>query len=207
MTGGFAAATRRAEVLDWCLDHWSILSLTLKENSMNKPCLVIAALSAMLLVAGCAARSGGQASAQATLQPTQGQNARGNVTFTQLGEQVRVVASFKGLTPGGHGFHIHEKGDCSAPDGTSAGAHFNPSGKKHGHPQQDEHHVGDLPMLEADASGNASLTVTLSGLSLGKGSDSIIGRGVIVHAAPDDFRTQPTGNSGGRVACGVIALQ
>ncbi|QAU33584.1 superoxide dismutase family protein [Janthinobacterium sp. 17J80-10] len=178
---------------------------------MSNPYLATAALSAILLAAGCASNSNSSSSdrvsAQAAMQPTQGQNARGNVTFTQQGEQVSVVASFSGLTPGGHGFHIHEKGDCSAPDGTSAGGHFNPSAKQHGHPQQDEHHVGDLPMLEADASGNASLTVTLSGLSLGKGSDSIIGRGLIVHAAPDDFKTQPTGNSGGRIACGVIAAQ
>jgi len=169
--------------------------------------LTTAALFALLLAAGCSSTPTGGPSAQANMQPTQGQNVRGTVTFTQQGEQVLVAASFSGLTPGGHGFHIHEKGDCSAPDGTSAGGHFNPAGKKHGNPQHDEHHVGDLPMLEADASGNASLTATLSGLSLGQGSNSIVGRSVIVHAAPDDFKTQPTGNSGARVACGVIAAR
>jgi Cu-Zn family superoxide dismutase len=158
-------------------------------------------------VAACSSAPTGGTSAQAELKPTQGQTARGTVTFTQQGDQVMVTAKLSGLTPGGHGFHIHEKGDCSAPDGTSAGAHFNPSAKKHGHPMQGEHHAGDLPMVEADANGNASLTATLSGISLGKGDDSILGRGVIVHAAPDDFKTQPTGNSGGRVACGVIAAR
>lgn len=159
----------------------------------------------VLVLAACSSTPTGGTAAQADLQPTQGQNARGTVTFTQQGRQVMVSAQFSGLTPGGHGFHIHEKGDCSAADGTSAGGHFNPAGKMHGHPQQGEHHVGDLPMLEADANGNASLTATLSGLSLGEGdATSIVGRGVIVHAAPDDFKTQPTGNSGARVACGVI---
>lgn len=100
-----------------------------------------------LVLAACASTTTGGATAQADLKPTQGQNARGTVSFTEQGSQVTVAAKFSGLTPGGHGFHIHEKGDCSAPDGTSAGGHFNPTGKQHGHPQQGEHHVGDLPML------------------------------------------------------------
>ncbi|TCS36829.1 Cu-Zn family superoxide dismutase [Paucimonas lemoignei] len=169
---------------------------------------ITSALTASLIavaLAACASTPTGGASAQAELKPTQGNTARGTVTFTQQGDQVAVVAKFSGLTPGGHGFHIHEKGDCSAPDATSAGGHFNPAGKPHGHPKQGEHHAGDLPMLEADANGNASLTATLSGLGLTKGENGIVERGVIVHAAPDDFKTQPTGNSGGRVACGVIA--
>lgn len=171
---------------------------------------ITSALTASLIavaLAACSSTPTGGASAQAELKPTQGNNARGTVTFTQQGNQVVVVAKLSGLTPGGHGFHIHEKGDCSAPDATSAGGHFNPDSKKHGHPQQGEHHAGDLPMLEADANGNASMTTTLSGISLAKGDNNIVGRGVIVHAAPDDFKTQPTGNSGGRVACGVIAAR
>lgn len=167
---------------------------------------VTASLIAMALAACSSAPTAG-VSAQAELKPTQGQTAQGSVTFTQQGDQVIVVAKVSGLTPGAHGFHIHEKGDCSAPDGTSAGGHFNPAGKKHGHPHQGEHHAGDLPMLEADANGNASLTATLSGLTLTRGDDGIIGRGVIIHAAPDDFKTQPTGNSGARFACGVIAAR
>lgn len=168
-------------------------------------------LSAPIVVAvaatGCSSTLTDTPSAQAVMTPTQGQNVRGVVTFTQKREDVLVVASFSGLTPGGHGFHIHEKGDCSAPDATSAGGHFNPAARKHGHPHHGEHHSGDLPMLQADASGNASLTATLSGISLRPGSSTnIIGRGVIVHAAPDDYQTQPTGNAGSRVACGVITV-
>jgi Cu-Zn family superoxide dismutase len=109
-----------------------------------------------------------------------------------------------GLAPGSHGFHIHEKGDCSAPDGTSAGGHFNPLGKPHAHPTVADRHAGDLPMLEADASGNATLTATIDLVTIGSGATDIVGRGVIVHKDPDDWKTQPTGNSGARVACGVI---
>ncbi|MDQ5958975.1 MAG: superoxide dismutase, Cu-Zn family, partial [Pseudomonadota bacterium] len=131
----------------------------------------------------------------------------GTVSFKQEGSNVLVNASVSGLKPGAHGFHIHDKGDCSAPDATSAGGHFNPGGKAHGHPDHADHHAGDMPQLMADASGNASLTASLPGLTIGDGAANIVGRGVIVHAAPDDFKTQPTGNSGARVACGVIAAR
>lgn len=154
--------------------------------------------------AGCAAigASSGPA-AEAKLQPTKGNTASGLVNFVQQGDRILVNATVSGLTPGKHGFHIHEKGDCSAPDATSAGGHFNPGGHPHGHPQMGPHHAGDIAMLEADASGNARLSTELSGVAL-VGDQGIIGRGVIVHASPDDFKTQPTGNSGARVACGVI---
>ena len=126
------------------------------------------------------------------------------VSFAQKGEKVTVTAKLSGLTPGGHGFHIHEKGDCSAPDGMSAGGHFNPGGKPHGAPDSPDHHAGDMPMLQADASGNATLTADLSGASIGSGAGDIVGKSVIVHKDADDYKTQPTGNSGARVACGVI---
>ncbi|PZP54525.1 MAG: superoxide dismutase, partial [Azospira oryzae] len=143
-------------------------------------------------------------SATAELKPLKGSGVTGTVNFTQKGSKVLVVASVKGLSPGLHGFHVHEKGDCSAPDGTSAGGHFNPHGKKHGGPHDAERHGGDLGNLNADASGNAKLTLEVDGLSIGSGPANIIGRSVIVHADPDDYKTQPTGNSGGRLACGVI---
>src|SRR5215472_727228 len=142
--------------------------------------------------------------ATATLAPTAGNTAAGSVTFTQKGDKVAVSAKLTGLTPGGHGFHIHEKGDCSAPDGTSAGGHFNPTGKPHGDPAAPDHHAGDMPMLQADASGNATLTTDLAGVTIGSGTTDIIGKSVIVHKDADDYKTQPTGNSGARVACGVI---
>jgi Cu-Zn family superoxide dismutase len=87
----------------------------------------------------------------------------------------------------------------------SAGGHFNPAGKPHGDPTAADHHAGDMPMLVADANGNAAVTAELSAISIGAGPNDIVGKAVIVHKDPDDFKTQPTGNSGARVACGVIA--
>jgi Cu-Zn family superoxide dismutase len=139
----------------------------------------------------------------AVIAPTQGNVVQGNVSFVQEAVGVRIVADITGLKPGAHGFHIHEKGDCSAPDASSAGGHFNPGKQVHGKAGEGAHHAGDLPSLDADATGNARLDVVLKSLSL-SGEHSIIGRGLIVHADPDDFKTQPTGNAGGRVACGVI---
>ncbi|HMV19905.1 MAG TPA: superoxide dismutase family protein [Rhodocyclaceae bacterium] len=164
----------------------------------------IAFVLPLILAAGCASTGGGGASATATLSPTKGNTTAGAVTFVQNGAQVRVVAEISGLTPGPHGFHVHEKGDCSAPDGTSAGGHFNPTGKSHGHPNQGEHHVGDFPQLVADASGMARLTFSTPDLAVGSGATNVIGRAVIVHGGVDDFKSQPAGNSGPRVACGVI---
>ena len=162
---------------------------------------LVAALSA------CAGGGAERAGAEAVLKATQGNSVAGTVSFRQDGDAVVVTAQVSGLTPGAHGFHIHEKGDCSAPDATSAGGHFNPTGKPHGNPEHADHHGGDMPQLVADASGNARLTARLAGLSVSEGPASVLGRGVIVHAAPDDFKTQPTGNSGARVACGVIAAR
>jgi superoxide dismutase, Cu-Zn family len=143
--------------------------------------------------------------AAANLAPTAGNRAAGTVTFTPTGDRVRVVAKVTGLTQGMHGFHIHEKGDCSAADAMSAGGHFNPTNKPHGNPATPDHHGGDMPMLEADAAGNAALDVTLDTIKLDTGANGVIGRAVVVHKDPDDYKTQPTGNSGARVACGVIA--
>jgi len=156
------------------------------------------------LVAGCAAMAPAGPSAVADLVATTGNTAKGTVTFTQKGDKVAVVAKVTGLAPGSHGFHVHEKGDCSAGDGTSAGGHFNPLGKPHAHPSTSDRHAGDLPMLVADAAGNAELTVEVDVITVGSGAADVVGRGLIVHKDPDDFKTQPTGNSGARVACGVI---
>ena len=142
--------------------------------------------------------------ASASLAPTQGNTAQGNVTFRQeAAGGIRVIAEVSGLTPGSHGFHVHETGDCSAPDATSAGGHFNPHQTSHGKVGEGEYHSGDLPSLEAGADGNARVDVVLESIVL-DGDHSIIGRGLIVHADPDDYTTQPTGNAGARVACAVI---
>ena len=141
--------------------------------------------------------------ATATLESKSNSQVTGTVTFTKVGDDVQVVADIQGLKPGKHGFHIHEKGDCSAPDATSAGAHFNPTMKHHGGPETLDHHTGDLGNIETDASGKTHLDWT-GKLSL-SGKDSIIGKSVVVHEKEDDLKTDPSGSSGDRIACGVVA--
>ena len=143
--------------------------------------------------------------AVASLTPTQGNNVRGLVMFHQMDGQLMVHARISGLKPNGeHGFHVHETGSCASADGTSAGGHFNPDAQPHG-PQTAAHHAGDLPALKADANGVADQKFMLTGPTVTAGPASVVARSVIVHALPDDYATQPTGNSGARLACGVIA--
>ena len=118
---------------------------------------------------------------------------------------MHVVADISGLTPGKHGFHIHEYGDCSSDDGTSAGGHFNPNGMPHSMPTSEQRHVGDLGNIEADKDGKAHLDYFDTVISF-SGKNSIVGRGLIVHEKEDDLKTQPTGAAGARVACGVIGV-
>jgi Cu-Zn family superoxide dismutase len=140
--------------------------------------------------------------AAATLEPKSGSQVTGTVTFTKTGDEVHVVADFQNLKPGKHGFHIHEKGDCSAPDAMSAGPHFNPKHQHHDGPTGTARHVGDFGNVEADASGKGHLEWK-GKLDL-SGPNSIIGKSVIVHEKEDDLKTDPAGNSGARFACGVI---
>ena len=139
------------------------------------------------------------------LESKSGSQVTGTVTFTKVGDYVQVMADISGLTPGKHGFHIHEFGDCSAPDATSAGSHFNPGKHNHGAPDASDRHEGDLGNIEADASGKAHLEWSDKMMKL-SGADSILGRSVIVHEKADDLKTQPTGDAGGRLACGVIGV-
>ena len=142
----------------------------------------------------------------AVLHPTKsGGDANGTVTFTKVEGGVRVEAEIRGLIPGEHGFHIHEFGDCSSPDAMSAGGHFNPDKSEHGAMKGEKRHVGDLGNIEANARGVAKVDFVDKHLSF-SGSHNILGRGVIVHEKADDLKTQPTGNAGGRVACGVIGV-
>lgn len=161
----------------------------------------------LLLIAGCAGGSDDtKPDATATLAALGGSGVQGTVTFTKIDDgKLRIVADVRGLKPGKHGVHVHEFGDCSAADGESAGGHFNPKSVEHGAPGAGAHHPGDFGNLEADAGGHASMTLTIdpTPLSLGGGEADVLGRAIIVHADPDDFG-QPTGNAGGRVACGVI---
>jgi len=144
--------------------------------------------------------------AVAVMHATDGNSVEGTVVFTQTEEGVRVEADISGLEADSmHGFHIHEYGDCRADDGTSAGGHYNPEDAEHGGPDDDMRHVGDLGNLESDEDGNATADYVDSKLQL-SGMTSILGRGVIIHAGEDDLETQPTGDAGGRLSCGVIGV-
>jgi len=167
---------------------------------MNK--LIISC--ALVIVSGCATNMDGP-SANARLIPTKGNATTGVVTFKTIGSKVLVTAEIRGLKPNAeHGFHIHEKGDCSSGDGMSTGGHFNPDGKPHGAHGSGVNHAGDLPSLVADMNGNAKLSFETSAVTVGSGVADIVGRGLIVHRDPDDYKTQPTGNAGPRLACAVI---
>jgi len=147
----------------------------------------------------------GPTKAIALISPAKDKSVKGVVTFTQTDKGVRVYAHLEGLTPGKHGFHIHEFGDCTASDLMSAGGHFNPTQMAHGAPTDAMRHSGDLGNIVADEKGIATLEWVDPMMQL-SGPSSIIGHAVIVHAKEDDLKTQPTGNAGGREACGVIGI-
>lgn len=160
--------------------------------------------SFLSLLTACATQTQSP-TASAQLTPTKGNATAGSVTFTQSGTKVLVIAEIRGLKPNAeHGFHIHEKGDCSSGDGMSTGGHFNPTTQPHGAHGSGNHHSGDLPSLVADANGVAKLKFESTTISVDSGVSNIIGRGLIVHRDPDDYKTQPTGNAGPRLACAVI---
>lgn len=163
-------------------------------------------LIATALLGACASTQNGPR-ANATLQPTAGNSTAGDVSFVQRGTKVRVSGEVRGLKPNAeHGFHVHEKGDCSSGDGMSAGGHFNPTGAPHGSHAKGMHHTGDLPSLKADAAGVAKFSFDSSTVAVGSGVTNIIDKGLIVHRDPDDYTTQPTGNAGPRLACAIIRM-
>jgi Cu-Zn family superoxide dismutase len=141
--------------------------------------------------------------------PTQGNTASGSLALTAEVDAVRVSGTIQGLEPNGSfGFHIHEKGDCSAPDATSAGGHFNPEKVDHGNPEGASHHVGDMPNIESDDQGAAQVDTRSSGATLHSGQPTdVLGKAIVVHEKSDDYTSQPSGNSGSRIACGVITVQ
>ncbi|MBM61958.1 MAG: superoxide dismutase [Acidobacteria bacterium] len=156
-------------------------------------------LLTLVLVGATARAQMAQTSAVAVLTPTEGNDLQGTVTFTQTPGGVRVQANLTGLTGTEHGFHVHQYGDCSASDGTSAGGHFNPHGADHAGPFAASRHVGDL--------GNSEATYDRVDTQLAfEGESSIIGRAVIVHGGTDDLSSQPSGAAGPRIACGVIGI-
>jgi Cu-Zn family superoxide dismutase len=172
---------------------------------MKTTILAVLVLSSLAVIGVANASAQDTKKAIAVLHSASGSQATGSVTFTASGDAVKVVADIAGLKPGKHGFHIHEFGDCSSPDAASAGGHFNPTKHNHGAPDAAERHDGDLGNIEADESGKAHLEWTDKAMKL-SGANSIVGHAVIVHEKADDLKTQPTGDAGGRIACGVIGV-
>ena len=146
--------------------------------------------------------------AVANLASASGSLVSGRLVVVPMGRGVHLTGEIGGLQPGSsHGFHIHEKGDCSAADASSAGGHFNPAAQPHGRAGHGAHHAGDADNLVADANGVARVDAHVDGVTLGGGAaNDIAGRAIVVHAAADDYRSQPAGNAGARVACGVIRV-
>ena len=171
----------------------------------NKLFLLALSAAALTTLTACSTTDPKPAKAVAKIQATSGSKVEGELVFTQKpGGKVVMSTVISGLKPNSeHGFHIHELGNC-ADNGNAAGGHFNPTGGSHGKYDAPMHHMGDLPSLKADANGVAKLNVESKDLTLLAGAGNIVGRGVIVHANPDDYVSQPTGNAGGRIGCGVI---
>jgi superoxide dismutase, Cu-Zn family len=173
-------------------------------SRMTAGCITITILFCMtaVLAAAPAAKEG-----VAVVYPASGSTCKGVVRIIQNDSSVKIIAELEGLAPGSkHGFHVHEFGDCSAPDAMSAGTHYDPAETKHhGMPNDKMSHAGDMGNLEADANGKAHYELTLEGASIDGQQSPVLGRAVIVHANPDDFG-QPVGNAGGRIGCGVIGI-
>ena len=165
---------------------------------------------AALITAGCASASAKPAApagaqAKATIEPRSGSNVRGWATFTERPTGgVAVVVHIENASPGIHGLHVHDKGDCSAPDASSAGGHFNPGGDPHAGPTEMHRHAGDLGNITVEANGTGHLELVTDLLTVRPGPNSVVGRAVVFHEKADDLKTQPTGNAGGRLGCGVV---
>jgi len=183
--------------------------------------LGVSATAALLFVAGSrsgAANSTSKAAgtttgaskaleATAKLESKSGSSVTGEADFTEKKGGVEVSVQIKGAKPGSHGVHLHEKGDCSAADASSAGGHFNPDNKAHGSPTADPHHAGDFGNMTIAANGTGKLKIFVKGLTVAPGPNSVVGHAVVIHADADDYKTQPAGNSGARVACGVVQAE
>jgi Cu-Zn family superoxide dismutase len=184
-----------------------IIRVLMKEEGMKKSVSTAAVLAAgaLLWLTGAPAPADSAPQARATIESKSGSHVTGKAVFTQLPSgAVRVEVWIEGAPPGTHGLHVHEKGDCSAPDGTSAGGHFNPAGNPHAGPSAPSHHNGDLGNIEIGADGKGHLEATTDMLTVAPGPNSVVGRSIIFHEKADDLKTQPTGAAGGRLGCGVI---
>ena len=185
---------------------------------MKQKIVVALLISVILVVAGCGKSntksnqtlpvSGEQKEAiVAPLMNTEGKKI-GEVTLVQETEGVMINVQAKDLSPGTHGIHVHETGVCTAPEFTSAGSHFNPTGKEHGFDNPKGFHLGDLPNIEVDKDGKTSMTLTTSEITLKKGQENSIldkdGSAIVIHEKADDYKTDPAGNSGARIACAAF---
>jgi Cu-Zn family superoxide dismutase len=193
------------QLKDLSLRHARVRFAAVTQQTEGGKVMKAGILASLVALAVLSAQAESVTKAVAVLSSTKGNSVSGTITFTKVEGGVKIVADVTGLAPGQHGFHIHEFGDCSAPDATSAGGHFNPHHMQHGAPDAPARHAGDFGNLEADASGKAHYDRVDTTISL-DGADSIVGHGVIVHEKADDLKTQPTGNAGARVACGVIGV-
>lgn len=175
----------------------------------------IAATASLVFVAGCPSGAAGWSTpstsgrvkspkATARLESKSSSTVTGEADFTEKKGGVEISIEIKGAKPGQHGVHLHDKGDCSAPDASSAGGHFNPDNKAHGSPTVDPHHAGDFGNITVNKKGSGKLKLTVKGLTVAPGPNSVVGHALVIHADTDDLKTQPAGNSGARVACGVV---
>ncbi|MDR7371402.1 superoxide dismutase family protein [Flavobacterium aquidurense] len=173
---------------------------------MKKIIVSIAIITALIIGCKTSTKSSDAKTLTVNLEPKSNSTVSGTATFTEKNGKVTFVAKVAGLQPGVHAIHIHEKSDCTAADGSSAGGHWNPTFKKHGKWGSAEYHKGDIGNFTADAKGNGTITLTTDEWCIGCGdaTKDVLGKGLIVHQGTDDFTTQPTGNAGGRVACAGI---
>src|SRR5882672_8239709 len=168
------------------------------------PCTILTAAGLLVLATSVARGADTPAHAKTTIEARSGSTVTGTATFTELPNGVHVVVDIENATPGAHGLHIHEKGDCSAPDAMSAGAHFNPAGNPHAGPRDKTRHNGDFGNIEIGPDGKGRLELVDDLLTVKPGPTSVVGKSIIFHEQTDDLKTQPAGNSGARLGCGVI---
>ena len=172
----------------------------------------VLAMAPLALFLGCASSKSSTTAppaaagprASATIEARSGSTLSGTAVFTQTGAGVHIVVEVSNAPQGIHAVHLHEKGDCSAPDATSAGGHFNPTGMAHGSPDAPAHHAGDFGNMTVGEDGHGRLELDSTMLTIAPGERSVIAHAIVVHAKADDMQTQPTGNAGGRIGCGVV---
>jgi Cu-Zn family superoxide dismutase len=157
------------------------------------------------LLAAAGARAADAPQARAVIESRSGSTVTGYASFTEMPDgSVKVIVDIANAPPGTHGLHVHEKGDCSDPEAKSAGGHFNPTSMPHAGPMDAQHHAGDLGNIEIQANGKGRLEISTTMLTVKPGPNSVVGKAVIFHEKADDLKSQPTGDAGGRLGCGVV---